>query len=205
MFCVVVTGGVASGKSAVTGRFQAHGVRVIDADRIARAVLQPGAPALPAVVARFGSGVVLQDGSLDRAAMRRRVFADDAERRALEAIVHPYVHDALREGAATAPGPYVILAIPLLAETDSDYGWVDRVLCVDVEPATQITRLLARDGVDRALAERMVSAQATREARLAISDDVIVNEGTLADLDRAVATLHARYLALAARNAPAGA
>lgn len=199
-YIIGLTGGVASGKSEVERRFTALGVHVEDADRAARDAVAIGSEGLAALVDAFGTGVLAADGSLDRAAMRRRVFADEDARRRLEAIIHPRVRVALREACLAAPGPYAIAAIPLLAEGGGReaYPWLDRILVVDVPREAQLARLLQRDGIDRALAERMLGAQATREQRLAIADDVLVNDGTLADLDAPVAALHAQYLALAA-------
>ena len=204
-YVVAVTGGVASGKSAVTRRFEALGVPVIDADVVSRKLVEPGQPALAEIAAWFGAGVIAQDGSLDRRALRQRVFAAPVEREALEAILHPRVRAVMREralGGANETGPgrtsYVIVAVPLLAESRGDWSWVDRVLVVDVPRGVQLARLVARDGVDAAAAEAMVAAQASRGQRLAIADDVVVNDGPLAALDRAVETLHRRYGALAA-------
>lgn len=199
-YLIGLTGGVASGKSEVERRFAALGIHVEDADRAAREAVAPGSEGLAALVAAFGAGILAGDGALDRAAMRRRVFADDAARRTLEAIVHPRVRVALREACLAAPGPYAIAAIPLLAEGGGRdaYPWLDRILVVDVPRETQLARLLQRDDIDQALAERMLGAQATRERRLAIADDVLVNDGTLQDLDAPIAALHSQYLALAA-------
>jgi len=196
-FCVALTGGIASGKSAVCVRFATHGVEVIDADVVARDLVAPGMPALREVVSTFGAAILDSRGGLDRAAMRERVFADTNARRRLEAILHPRVRAVLRERASAARGPYVMLAIPLLVESGGDYRWVDRVLVVDVPREVQHARLIARDGITDALADSMLDAQASRKQRLAIADDVIVNDGTLADLDQRVAALHAKYLALA--------
>jgi dephospho-CoA kinase len=209
-YCVGLTGGVASGKSALAREFQALGVFVADADVAAREALAPGSEGLAEVVAAFGAGVLAADGSLDRAAMRRRVFADDAARARLEAIVHPRVRAALREACADAPGPYAIAMIPLLAEAcgraeagcwRAAYPWLDRVLVVDVPEQVQLERLLLRDGVDEALARRMIEAQATREARLAIADDVVVNDGPIERLAGAARALDGRYRGLAATHA----
>ena len=225
---VAVTGGVASGKTAVTRRFEVLGVPVVDADLVSRELVAPGQPALAEIAAHFGTGVIAADGSLDRRALREIVFAAPLEREALEAILHPGVRAVMRERALGHGGPdrgasalaadagergdascveggkspYVIVAVPLLAESRGDWSWVDRVLVVDVSRAVQLARLVARDGVDAAAAEAMVAAQATRERRLAIADDVIVNDGTLEALDRAVETLHWHYRALAACGVP---
>ena len=199
-FIIGLTGGVASGKSEAATRFAALGVVVADADEAARAAVALGSTGLDAVVAAFGREVLADDGALDRAAMRRRVFTDADARRRLEAIVHPHVRAALRASCAAAPGAYAIAAIPLLAEGGGRgaYPWLDRILVIDVPVALQRARLLQRDGIDETLAERMIAAQASREERLAIADDVIVNDGTLADLATHVAALDAQYRALSA-------
>ncbi|HEY9110201.1 MAG TPA: dephospho-CoA kinase [Rhodanobacteraceae bacterium] len=197
-YVVAVTGGVAAGKSAVARRFESHGVRVYDADVAAREVVAPHQPALAEIEFVFGADVLNADGSLDRRAMRERVFADPAARRKLEAIIHPPVRAWLRRRVGMNRGPYCMLAVPLLFENRGDYAWVDRVLVVDAPEALQIERLTRRDGITRAAAQRILDAQSTRAQRLAIADDVIVNDGEEAALDAQVATLHARYLELAA-------
>jgi dephospho-CoA kinase len=196
-YVVALTGGIASGKSAVTRRFEALGIGIHDADVAAREVVKRGSEGLAAIVQTFGSGVLDGEGHLDRAAMRRRVFADDMARRQLEAITHPRVRAWLRERAAADGGSYCILAIPLLAENIAHYRWVDRVLVVDAPENVQLERLVRRDGIDEALARRMIERQATRQQRLAIADDVIENTGEESALDAAVSALHQRYLALA--------
>ncbi len=196
---VAVTGGVASGKSEATRAFETLGVAVVDADVAAREVVAPGRPALQAIVERFGADSLQPDGQLDRAAMRRRVFADPGAKAALEALLHPAIRTWLQTACAAAPGPYAVVAIPLLAEggARASYPWLDRILVVDVSRAVQQARLMQRDGMDADLAGRMVAAQASREQRLAIADDVIVNDGTVAELVAAVRRLHPRYLDLA--------
>lgn len=202
-FVIGVTGGVASGKSEVTRRFEALGITVADADLAAREAVASGSGGLAEVVAAFGTGVLAPDGSLDRAAMRRHVFGDDAARRRLEAIVHPRVRTRLREQCEAASGPYAIAAIPLLAEGGGRdaYPWLSRILVVDVPVSVQRARVMARDRVDAELAQRMIAAQASREQRLALADDVIVNEGPVEALDAHVAALDRRYRALAAAHA----
>ena len=197
-FLVAVTGGVASGKSAATHVFESLGVPVVDADIAARAVVEPGQPALVAVAERFGPKAIGPDGRLDRAAMRQRVFADPSARADLEALLHPPIRAWLHDACARAPGPYAVVAIPLLAEGGgrAAYPWLQRILVVDVPETVQLARLQARDGVDAALAARMVAAQATRAQRLAMADDVVVNDGSLAELEAAIRRLHARYSAL---------
>ena len=196
-FVVALTGGVAAGKSAVARRFEAFGVRVHNADVAAREVVAPGGAALAEIEFVFGAGVLHADGSLDRRAMRERVFADAGARANLEAIIHPRVRAWLRRKVGMDRGPYCVLAIPLLAENFAPYEWVDRVLVVDARESTQLHRLMQRDGMDRDAAQRMLDAQATRARRLAIADDIIDNDGDESALDAAVAALHERYLALA--------
>jgi dephospho-CoA kinase len=196
-YVVALTGGVAAGKSAVSKRFEALGIGVYDADVAAREVVAPGTPALAEIEFMFGHGVLRADGSLDRQAMRERVFADPEARKKLEAIIHPRVRVWLRRKVASDRGAYCMLAIPLLVENRAEYEWVDRVLLVDVPEEVQVERLMARDGVTREHAQSMLAAQSTREQRLAIADDVIVNDGEEAALDAKVAALHARYLELA--------
>lgn len=199
-YCIGLTGGIASGKSAVAGAFEALGIVVADADLAAREAVAPGSDGLAEVVAAFGTEVLTADGSLDRAAMRRRIFGDAAARHRLEAIVHPRVRDMLARACERATSPYAIAAIPLLAEVGGRdaYPWLQRILVVDVPVELQRTRLLARDGIDEALADRMIAAQATREQRLAIADDLVVNTGTLDDLRRHIVALDARVRSLAA-------
>jgi len=200
-FIVAVTGGVASGKSAATRAFETLGISVADADVAARAVVEPGQPALAEVAALFGPSFIQRDGRLDRAAMRERVFADPSAKAALEGLLHPRIRAWLRAACDQAASPYVVAAIPLLAEggARATYPWLARVLAVDVPATLQIARLQQRDGSSPELAQRMVAAQASRAQRLAIADDVIVNDGSLAQLEAAVNRLHLRYLRLAAR------
>jgi dephospho-CoA kinase len=203
-YVVGLTGGIASGKSEAARCFQALGVQVIDADVAARDVVDVGSEGLAEVVAAFGPGILDPTGGLDRAAMRRLAFDDPGIRTRLEAIVHPRVRALLEAGCASATGDYVVAAIPLLAEGGGreHYPWLARILVVDVPPGIQLTRLLQRDGIDAALAQRMVAAQASREQRLAIADDVIVNDGSLEALATHVEALHRRYRTLAAATGP---
>lgn len=191
---VGVTGGIASGKSAVTRRFEAHGVPVVDTDLLAREVVAPGSEGLTAVLHAFGPAVLAADGSLDRRALRERVFATPQARRQLERITHPRIRALALERLGQLTAPYALLVVPLLAEGGGRWPEMDRVLLIDVEPAVQKARLLARDGISPALADAMIGAQATRAARLQLADDVLTNDGTLDALRDAVDGLHARYL-----------
>jgi dephospho-CoA kinase len=199
-FIVALTGGVAAGKSEVTRRFEALGVNVYDADVAARAVVEPGEPALTEIEFVFGPEVMNEDGTLNRRTMRERVFGDADARTKLEGIVHPRVREWLRRRVAADRGAYCMLAIPLLAETWPQYAFVDRVLVVDAPDELRIERLIRRDRVTRAQARQTLAAQVARERRLALAHDVIVNDGDAAHLDAEVAALHSRYLELAAQK-----
>lgn len=198
-YIVAVTGGIASGKSAVTAGFERLGVPVIDADLIARELVEPGEAALAEIVQRFGADVLDGEGRLERRQLRQRIFNDIGARKALEAILHPRIRERMRTRALAATAPYVVLAIPLLTR-GSDYPFIDRVLVVDVPESLQIARLTRRDGVDETGARAALAAQISREERLALADDVLDNSGTLDALEEAVAQLHARYLARAAAS-----
>jgi dephospho-CoA kinase len=197
-FSVALTGGIASGKSAVAGRFERLGVHVYDADQAARAVVEPGSDGLTLIVTAFGEEVLNAQGALDRPAMRQRIFHDPSARKTLEAIVHPRVRQWMLERAQADDGPYAILAIPLLAENMGHYRWVDRIVVVDVPEETQILRLVVRDGIEEDLAARILASQASRAARLALADDVIENNGPEEALDDQIAALHRQYLDFAA-------
>lgn len=192
-FRVALTGGIASGKSAVANLFATHGVPVIDTDVIAREVVEPGQPALAAVVDALGTEVLAADGRLDRPRLRERIFGDAEARRRLEAILHPAIRPEMERQSRAAGGPYQVLVIPLLVE-GGRRDHFDRVLVVDVPEATQIERLVRRDGVSRDQAEAALRAQASRDARLAFADDVIDNTGDVAALETRVAKLHGDYL-----------
>lgn len=193
---VALTGGIATGKSAVAELFARHGVPVLDTDQIAREMVEPGTPIFGRVVEAFGAGMLDAAGRLDRARMRERVFADSTQRHLLESILHPAIRDELARRAAAVDGGYQIHVVPLLLETGRIDAY-DRVLVVDCPQEQQISRLLARDGLDLELARRILAAQASREARLSAADDVIVNTGTLEELGQFVLTLHRNYERLA--------
>ncbi len=199
MLKIGLTGGIASGKSAVADLLGEFGATIIDTDVIARDVVAPGEAGLAAVADAFGAGILGADGTLDRARLRKLVFADPAKRRQLEAILHPLIRARALAAAAAATGPYAVFVVPLLVETDFR-ALVDRVLVVDCDPQTQIDRLTARDGIPVAEAQRMLAAQAGRDERLAAADDLIDNNGNRDALRATVAALHAHYLELAAAN-----
>jgi dephospho-CoA kinase len=198
-YCIGLTGGIASGKTAVASAFESLGIVVADADIAAREAVAVGSEGLAEIVAAFGVDVLDADGALDRAAMRKRVFGDDAARKRLEAIIHPRVRETLARQCAQATSPYAIAAIPLLAEVGARtaYPWLQRILVVDVPVDVQRERLMRRDGIDAVLVDRMIAAQATREQRLAVADDILVNTSSLEELQRHVAALDGRYRSLA--------
>jgi len=198
-FTVVLTGGIASGKSECARRFAALGASVIDADVVARELVAPGMPALDEIAAAFGAHLLDSTGSLERAEMRALVFGDAAARKKLEAILHPRVRAELRARAEAATGPYAMLVVPLYVESGG-YDFVDRVCIVDLPRDVQLARAIARDRMTPSLAEAMLDAQASREQRLAIADDVIDNSGAPDALDARVTTLDNVYRVLAARR-----
>jgi dephospho-CoA kinase len=196
VFRVGLTGGIASGKSTVASLFEGLGATLVDTDVLAREVVAPGTALLAEIAAHFGASVLAADGSLDRRRLRDLVFADPAQRRWLEERTHPAIRRLTDARCEAASGPYCIVAIPLLVETRGAERF-DRVLVVDCEPSLQVARLMARDAITREAAERMLAAQASREARLSVADDVIHNDGDVAELREQVARLHAVYLAAA--------
>ena len=195
MFAVGLTGGVGSGKSTVADLFAALGVPVIDTDVIARELTAPGGAALDAIRAAFDGAVMRADGSLDRAALRRRIFSDADARRQLEAILHPRIRQIVAERLATLTAPYALIVIPLLVETGGYRDVLNRVLVVDCPEELQIERVMARSKLTRDEVKAILAAQARRPARLAAADDVILNTASPEALRTQVATLHRRYLA----------
>lgn len=191
-----ITGGIGSGKSAVTDRFEQHGITVVDADKAARVIVEPGRPALQSIAEHFGNTILLPDGTLDRAALRTKVFADDNERRWLEQLTHPLIGQEILDQLAAATSPYSILSSPLLLET-SQKSLTDLVVVVDVPEDIQLSRTVARDDNDEAQVKRIMAAQMARSERLEKADIVIDNNRTLAELDEVVAELHGEFLARA--------
>jgi dephospho-CoA kinase len=199
-----LTGGIASGKSAVALRFSELGVPVIDADESARIVVAPGSPGLAEVIGKFGENLLTADGALDRRSLRNLIFSHPGRRRELEAMLHPLIRADMERRASAASGPYLVMAIPLLIESHGRER-VDRVLVVDVSEEVQLKRLMERDGSTPEQARAILAAQASRASRLDAADDVVRNEGTLSELSDAVDQLHQRYLDLAgAKNGRTG-
>lgn len=200
-YVVAVTGGIGSGKSTVCRVFtERHGIHIIDADLVAREVVEPATPALFAIVAAFGPAILASDGRLDRARLRSVVFADPLRRTELESITHPAIRTRMREHVIAVDAAYCLLGIPLLAEGGHN-ELIDRVLVVDCPEALQIARVRARDRLTEAEVAAIMRTQVTREVRLRIADDVIVNEGNTTALAARVDELHIMYLQLAATHA----
>lgn len=197
-YTVALTGGIGSGKSTVADAFSHLGINVIDADILARQVVEPGTPALDAIVEHFGPQTLTPHGALNRRVLRERIFANPDEKAWLNALLHPLIQRETQQQMAQATSPYVLWVVPLLVENNLA-SRADRVLVVDVTRDTQILRTMQRDQVSREHAEHILAAQATREQRLAVADDVIDNNGTPEAIASDVARLHARYLELAAQ------
>jgi dephospho-CoA kinase len=199
MYVIGLTGGIGSGKSTVAERFAARGVPVIDADVIARELVEPGQLALAAIVAAFGEQVLTKEGRLDRGRLRERVFADPTQRRRLEDILHPAVRERLEAWIETLEAAYCIAVVPLLFEA-AQADLANRVLVVDASPQAQIARVSERDGLDRPTVEAIMATQLPRTERLRRADDVLRNNGDLRRLDEEVDRLHALYLSLARQS-----
>ncbi|KHT30738.1 dephospho-CoA kinase [Pectobacterium carotovorum] len=199
-YIVALTGGIGSGKSTVADEFATLGVTIVDADIIARQVVEPGKPALDAIRLRFGDAVLNTDGSLDRAALRQRIFSSPAEKQWLNNLLHPLIHQETQAQFQVASAPYILWVVPLLVENGLQQR-AQRILVVDVDKETQLARTLARDGISRQQAENILAAQATREQRLAYADDIIDNSRCPNELAPQVAELHRQYLELAASAA----
>jgi dephospho-CoA kinase len=201
-FIVGLTGGIGSGKTAVSDRFAKHGIKVVDADVISREVVEPGSTALNEIAAHFGQGILLPDGTLDRAQLRQKIFHSAEEKQWLEQLLHPLIATETLRQLDAADGPYVIYVSPLLVE-GGQKAICDRLLVVDVSEATQLQRTMQRDNNDEAQVKRIIASQASREERLAQADDVIENSAGLAELLQQADALHSRYIALAAEKAAA--
>lgn len=196
MYTVGLTGGIGSGKTAVSDRFQQKGITIVDADLCSRVVVEKGRPALEQIQAHFGDDILTAEGELDRAALRQRIFAEPDEKKWLESLLHPLIGEELLNQLASARSPYVMLVSPLLVESGQD-ALCDRVLVVDVPEQLQLDRTMQRDANDEAQVRRIMQSQADRATRLARADDVIENIHGLDYLDECVNTLHKQYLKLA--------
>jgi dephospho-CoA kinase len=190
---VGITGGIGSGKSAVTRCFEQLGITVVDADLAARVIVEPGRPALAAIAQRFGADILLQDKTLDRAALRQRVFSDEGERHWLEQLTHPLIGQEIMDQIAASTSPYTILSSPLLLET-SQKALVDCVVVVDVPQDIQLQRTMQRDSNDEAQVKRIMAVQMQRDKRLALADIVLDNSRSLIELEESVKELHKEFL-----------
>lgn len=197
-FVVGVTGGIGSGKTAVSDRFAELGIAVVDADVASRVIVEPGRPALAKIAEHFGADILQTDGSLDRAKLRTAVFKDPAERKWLEALTHPLIREEIASGLHNATSPYVLLVSPLLVESGQNQ-LTQRVLVIDVPEELQLQRTVSRDNNSPDQVKAIMAAQATRQQRLDNADDVIVNDGSLEDLHQQVDTLHQKYLQLSSQ------
>lgn len=197
-YIVALTGGIGSGKSTVADAFSRLGIAIIDADIIARQVVEPHTPGLHAIATHFGQSVINADGTLNRRLLRECIFSQPAEKAWLNALLHPMIHQETQRQIAGSMSPYVLWVVPLLVENQLQHK-ADRILVIDVSPETQLQRTMLRDNVSREHAEQILAAQATREARLAVADDVIDNDGAPDRIASDVARLHAQYLTYAAQ------
>lgn len=200
VFILGLTGGIGCGKSSAAARFRHHGVHVVDADRAARVVVEPGRPALAAIAAHFGAGVIQADGALDRAVLRKRVFDDPTERIWLEQLTHPLIREEIISSLAQSQNnhsaPYAILESPLLIESGQS-ELVQRICVVDLPEALQLERASARDGNSAEQIRKIMAAQLPREKRCTKADDILDNSGSLEALEAQVDTLHEKYVQLA--------
>lgn len=196
-FSVGLTGGIGSGKTTVANMFAARGAAIIDTDQIAHELTMPTGLAMTAIAQQFGMEFIATDGSLDRARMRTRVFADPAEKKRLEAILHPLIQSECERAAQQAQGAYLMFVVPLLVESGHWKERVSRVLVVDCPELLQVQRVMARSGLEEAQVHAIMATQATRAQRLAAADDILSNEGDAAELAPQIDRLHALYCSLA--------
>lgn len=197
MFVVGITGGIGSGKSAVTDHLETFGITVVDADKVARVVVEPGTSGLAAIAQHFGKNILLADGSLDRAALRKIVFDNPDERKVLEGITHPRIREEIARQLSEATSPYVVLSSPLLLESGQN-TFADYVVVVDVPEEVQLTRTMARDDNSETLVKQIMAAQLDRQTRLSRADTSITNDASLTELYELVESLHEDLLARAA-------
>lgn len=190
-----LTGGIGSGKSAAAERFVELGVHLVDADQAARWVVEPGRPALASIVERFGPGVLLEDGQLDRGALRQQIFADPAQRQWLEQLLHPLIGQEIFSYLAKAETPYAVYVSPLLIES-GQFSKTQRILVIDAPTELQVQRTLQRDNTNPEQVQAILKAQLAREERLRHGDDVVVNDRDLQSLHDEIDRLHHFYLTL---------
>lgn len=195
-FTVGLTGGIGSGKSTVAHIFSSLGVPVIDADVLARTLIEPGKPAFHAIVKRYGSVVKQKDGSLNRTFLRQKIFNHPEQKQWLEDLLHPEIYQLIAQATSLPADPYVLVVIPLLAEHYMLYRSIlDHTIVVDATSTQQLTRASARDGLDSAFIKKIIENQASRLTRLGIADTVLINEGSLSTLRDKIISLHKSFLA----------
>lgn len=199
VYTVALTGGIGSGKSTVANAFSRLGVAIVDADLIARQVVEPRTAALHAITDRFGDEICLPDGTLNRRMLREKIFADPTDKAWLNGLLHPLISQRTRDELVQTTSPYALWVVPLLVENKLNYH-ANRVLVIDVTPQMQLSRTVLRDNVTQELASKMLTAQATRAERLAVADDVIDNNGTPEHIISEVARLHQQYLRFATQS-----
>jgi len=190
-----LTGGIGSGKSAVSRIFEDNNITVVDADVVAREVVEPGQPALAQIAEHFGNSIITSEGALDRAALRVLIFKDKSERKWLEYLLHPLIREEIIKQLKQSRSPYSILSSPLLLETDQ-HSMVNRILVVDVPIEVQIERTIDRDNNSLEQVEAIISSQSSRDFKQQKADDIILNTGTIESLHEKVSALHLRYLQL---------
>jgi dephospho-CoA kinase len=200
-YLVGLTGGIGSGKSTVADMFAAHGVRIIDTDHISRLLTQTDGVAIPAIRDAFGENLINPQGALDRCKMRELVFAHPGEKQRLEAILHPLIFAQTRQLAASATdAPYLMIVVPLLFESGRYADWLHRVIAVDCPEKQQIDRTMLRSKLDEAAVRAIMAQQLSREARLTLADEIIVNNGSLDNLKTQVIGIHRRLSAFATKT-----
>ena len=190
-----LTGGIGSGKTAVSDSFEALGIDVVDADLASRVVVQKGKPCLLKIAQHFGEDILTKEAELDRAKLREIIFKSEEEKNWLESLLHPAIANQIQDELNASKSPYTILVSPLLLETNQK-DFCSKVLAVDVPVETQVERTLKRDGVSKAQVQAIINSQISRNDRLNLADEVIVNDGTLEDLEIAVKILHEKFLSL---------
>ena len=196
MLIIGLTGGIGSGKSVASDKFASLGITVVDADVASRTVVEPGMPALKEIESHFGSEIIAGDGQLDRTKLREIIASDAEERKWLESVLHPRIGEQIAKEISESTSPYTLFVAPLLLETNYQ-EMCARVVVVDVPKEVQVERTAERDEVSTDQVEQMVSAQMEREKRLGKADDVLLNTGTIEELEKKVEELHEKYLQMA--------
>lgn len=196
MLVIGLTGGIGSGKTTVTNMFSSYGVPIVDADVIARELTEPNQTAFDKIIHHFGRDILMSGGTLDRAKLRTIIFSNHLERKWLENLLHPLIYNKMEHAISEHPLPYVIAVVPLLLEVEF-YGFINRILVIDTSSDLQIKRIISRDHVSEHDVIAILKSQATSEQRKVKAHDIIINDGTLDDLQKQVLNLHQKYLEMA--------